>query len=143
MSYVREVYHPRTDKIMTPNEIRFAKRLAGLSLMKLNASRSKSDASSEIVSRPKYKKPRCGLLYLISNPAWPDFMKIGVTQNIQGRLSQYQTYDPFRQFKVEHYKFVEDMRKTESYYLKICKTDISKGEWVERNKALDMFFKNY
>lgn len=44
-----------------------------------------------------------GFLYIISNPAHPNFLKIGVTEDIKARLHTYQTGDPKRAYKVEYY----------------------------------------
>lgn len=54
-----------------------------------------------------------GYVYIISNPAHPGFLKIGVTQDIKSRLHVYQTSDPKRKYKVEYYIFHPDCYKAE------------------------------
>jgi hypothetical protein len=65
--------------------------------------------------------------------------KVGMTQNLETRLSQYQTYDPFRQFKVEHYKFVSDRRSEEKKILDMFAVDLAGGEWIGNEKVREMF----
>ena len=119
-----------------PVTIRYTKKLAGLSLMKLNINRS---TKIEFVNKLKVTKPKCGLLYLVSNPAFPGMYKIGITRDLNKRLSQYQTGDPFRKYKVEHYKFVEDSKLEEKLLLTKYKMDVVKGEWVSTDKIKDVF----
>lgn len=56
---------------------------------------------------------KAGYIYIISNPAHPGFLKVGVTQDIKDRLHVYQTSDPKRQYKVEYYIFHPDCYKAE------------------------------
>lgn len=133
----KEVYSSENKKLR-PNAIRFAKKLAGLSLMKINLSRSIQDYE-DYVSKSKTIKPKCGILYLISNPAFPGIYKIGITQNLEKRLAQYQTGDPYRLYKVEHYKFVDDMRVAEKEILDTLKLNIVKGEWVKTEEVKKLF----
>lgn len=120
-----------------PSNIRYYKKLAGLTLMKLSLSR----VPLEGVKAAKTVKLKSGILYLISNPVFPDMFKIGITQDLNARLSQYQTYDPYRRFKVAHYKFVDDMRKTEREILDRYRINILKGEWVDSKKIKEVFTK--
>lgn len=122
---------------LTNPERKYAKKLAGLSLMKLNISRSEIVEPKLIKS--KIEKPICGVVYLISNPAFPGMFKIGITQNLDTRLATYQTYDPLRRYKVEHYKFALDMRKKEAEILEKFKIDIVKGEWINNTQVKEIF----
>lgn len=131
----REIYPPKNNT-MKNNNIRYAKKLAGLSLMKLNMARS---SNFECGERLKVTKPRCGIIYLISNPVFPGMYKIGITRDLDKRLSTYQTADPYRRYKIEHYKFVEDIRFEEKKLLSELKTNIAKGEWVNTEKVKDLF----
>lgn len=49
-----------------------------------------------------------GFVYAISNPAWEGKLKIGTTWNPYVRLSQFQTYSPLRDYKLEHWSFFSD-----------------------------------
>lgn len=116
-------------------EVRYFKKLAGLTLMKLSLSRVKTK-EKKVKEKPVLKS---GILYLISNPIFPNLYKIGITQDLNARLSSYQTYDPHRRYKVEHYKFVDNMREEEKNILKKYRIDISVGEWIDNKKVKEMF----
>lgn len=49
------------------------------------------------------QRPKEGYIYIISNKAFPNFYKIGVTSNIKSRLRTYQTSAPYRDYKIEYY----------------------------------------
>jgi len=132
----REVYPPKGGKMKSSN-VKYAKKLAGLHLMKLSTSRAEIEA--EVERKVKVKKPKCGIVYLISNPAFPGMYKISMTQDLDKRLESYQTADPFRKFKVEHYRFVEDRRSEEKRYLQELNTDIVNGEWVSTERSRELF----
>jgi hypothetical protein len=104
---------------------RLSRKLAALTLLEFTLS--------------KGYKPKAGFVYGISNPSYPGYYKIGITQDLDKRLSTYQTYDPHRQFKVEHYRFVEDKRLEEKRILQQYQTDLSKGEWITTEKLSDIF----
>ena len=42
-----------------------------------------------------------GWVYVLSNPAWPGYVKIGSSLEMNGRLSGYQTGSPFRDYALE------------------------------------------
>jgi len=44
-----------------------------------------------------------GFIYIISNTAFPNFYKIGVTNDINNRLRSYQTSSPHRNYRIEYY----------------------------------------
>lgn len=76
-------------------------------------------------------KQHSGILYVISNNAYPTHVKIGITKDLPKRLVTYQAYDPFRNFKVEKYVFIMDVRRTERYLLDEYKlNDTFTGEWI-------------
>ena len=76
---------------------------------------------------------KSGYLYIISNPAHKGWLKIGVTENINDRLHTYQTGDPQRSYKVEHYVFHPDCYSAEKkikdmmHYFALRE----KNEWFE------------
>lgn len=114
----------------TNSNTKFARRLAGRTLVQLNASRGAS-----------LRSIKAGLLYLIENPAYKQHYKVGVTVDIEKRLAQYQTYDPYRSFKVVKYDFAIDKSKAEKYILKQKTDEDGLGEWLLKPKALELFNK--
>lgn len=74
-----------------------------------------------------------GFVYIISNPAHPGFLKVGVTQDIKARLNVYQTSDPKRKYKVEYYIFHPDCYRAEKEINEMMKHFALsiKNEWYE------------
>jgi|694.fasta_scaffold01889_39 hypothetical protein len=109
---------------------RYARRLAGLNLLKLNFQR---DA--------KFHDMKSGMIYLIENIVYPDHYKIGMTIDLPSRLNSYQTYDPLRRFKVLKYEFVLDRITAEKKILHHPEIFKETGEWIKRDNAIEMFEK--
>jgi hypothetical protein len=105
----------------------FARKLAGLELLRLKFSRG-----------AKVKDCKEGMVYLIANPAWPDHIKIGMTVDVAARLDSYQTYDPFKAFHVKHYDFCLDRRAAEKKLLEEYGIHLVDGEWIKYSDALEI-----
>lgn len=98
------------------------------------------DRSRALVRRFRAKNaaPR---VYVVSNPAWPGAVKIGLTRiNPQSRLSQMQTGDPHRAYKYEALVEVANADEAEAILHAALKPFHLKGEWflesVEKAVAL-------
>jgi hypothetical protein len=104
----KEIYEKVGKKLSSGNR-NYARKLAGVFLMNENKNRLANFQEVKITKR-KYKKD-CGIVYVISNPAFPNAYKVGITKYLNSRLKTYQTYDPNRLFKVEHYRFVKTQSK--------------------------------
>lgn len=128
-----EVYHPKYDKKLSSSAIRYGKKIAGLNLMKLNLEREEV----EIVTKKKSTKLKikCGVVYVITNEAFPGYFKVGMTTDLDARLKNYQTYDPLKRYKVEHYSFVTNRRDIEKELLDKYRVDLSTGEWVSNENV--------
>lgn len=122
------------------SDVRYAKKLAGLSLLKLLKSREE-ETKVETVKKTSFGIKE-GFIYMISNPAFPGFLKIGMTTDVHNRLSAYQTYDPLKRYKIEMYKFVEDRRAYESSLLGEFGDAVSNGEWLHE-EAKDAVVEKY
>lgn len=107
---------------------RFARKIAGLNLLKENLSRG-----------AKFKDMKSGLVYMIENPAFPEHYKIGMTIDLISRLESYQTYDPYRRYKVTKYDFVLDRISTEKNILGHYDIFKENGEWIKKDNAIDIF----
>lgn len=115
-------------KGLKKREYDLARKIAGINLLKINFNRG-----------AKYNDMKAGIVYVIENPVFPDHYKIGMTIDLVVRLNQYQTYDPYRRYSVVKYQFVEDRRRVEEcllYHPDILKEE---GEWIKKEKALDVF----
>lgn len=116
--------------IKRKSEYSFARKLAGRTLVKLNQLRGAS--ISDI---------RAGMVYLIESPAYKDHLKVGMTLDVIERLNSYQTYSPFRDFRVVKYDFVLDRRRIETLILYHPDIMNELGEWILRDKAEEIFSK--
>lgn len=138
-----EIYHELFSSMRNKDRktnITFAKRMAGLNLHKLNEFRSKNNGSEIIVKKSK-EKIESGLIYIISNPAFPGYYKVGITRDIEKRLSAYQTCDPLRRYKVEHFVFCLNARAEEKRILDDFSVNIVQGEWVNIETGLKILHK--
>lgn len=76
---------------------------------------------------------KSGYLYIITNKAWPGYVKVGVTENLEKRLNQYQTADPFRSYVLEfslyHPRYLEAEKKIKDAMKPFAKS--IKNEWFE------------
>lgn len=72
-------------------------------------------------------KKQC-YIYVVSNPAFKGWFKIGRTTNITTRLCQYNTSDPLRRFKVEYIVAVNNPVRFEKFI-----RDHSNSEWTQIN----------
>ena len=130
MHFYHMLYGKTEQATGTKSNKKFARRLAGRTLVQLNALRGST-----------YRSIKAGLIYLIENPAFKEHYKIGITTDIESRLSQYQTYDPYRAFKIVKYDFVLDKTLSEKEILSCKTTEDGLGEWCLKSKALESFNK--
>ncbi|MBN42009.1 MAG: hypothetical protein CL573_00745 [Alphaproteobacteria bacterium] len=107
---------------------RFARKLAGRTLIKHN-----------LYLGAGVHDVKAGLVYVVSNPSFKDHLKIGMTVDLTKRLSSFQTYDPHRAFKVEHYELVLNRKATERALLAEFSVSVETGEWVPK-VVKDRFF---
>lgn len=101
------------------------------------AGRYKSFNDAAFSGLENYTTSKDGHVYIITNPAWPDWVKIGMAVDAEDRLNGYQTSSPMRDYQLEFTVKVSDRRKSESKAHKICKKMgvENKGEWF--NMSVD------
>ena len=78
-----------------------------------------------------YDQHKQGSLYVITNPAWIEWIKIGRAVDPIDRCKGYQTSSPLRDFELEYYVPVNDRRKAEARALSLAE-EVAKernGEW--------------
>ena len=73
-----------------------------------------------------YASSNKGDVYIITNKAWPEWVKIGKAVDATDRLKSYQTSDPFRAYEL-HHSVTKDNRHTAE---------------VEAHKALEVLSKD-
>lgn len=81
-----------------------------------------------------------GFVYVITHPLFNGYVKIGQAIDACSRLSDYQTYCPFRSFKLEGAVYSTDRRATEAQLHRVYADRRVAGEWfrVDVEDALTM-----
>ena len=79
----------------------------------------------------KYDKVKRGHIYVVSNPAWKGWYKVGMAIDADDRCRTYQTSSPFRDFKLEYAEFFNNRKTTEKIvHDKLITSGYeNKGEW--------------
>ncbi len=73
-----------------------------------------------------------GFVYVINNPAWPDWVKVGMTTDAARRGRDYQTGSPFRDYNMVAFEKVVDRRKVEAALLEDLEAyGRREGEWFQ------------
>lgn len=70
-----------------------------------------------------------GHLYVIVNPAWPDFCKIGRSTDAVTRLRTYQTASPHRDYQLHHFRWFPDVCLAERTLKNTYQGVEKNGEW--------------
>lgn len=89
------------------------------------------DAAFSSLSR--YTTSSEGEVYIINNPAWEGWIKIGMAIDAEDRCKGYQTSSPLRDFKLKFKKYFDDRRTAEQTAHALCakKAEKRKGEWFK------------
>ena len=83
-------------------------------------------------SLEKYDSSVEGQVYAITNPNFPDWVKIGMAIDAEDRLNGYQTSSPFRDYVLQYKYDVNNRRKAESQsHTELQKSYERKGEWFK------------
>lgn len=74
-----------------------------------------------------------GYVYVITNQAWPAWVKIGMAVDAEDRCRSYQTSCPFRDYRLVHSVKTEDRRKAEAqaHSLASAMAEDQRGEWFK------------
>jgi len=77
-----------------------------------------------------FDKIKEGQVYVLVNPAFPGWCKIGMAVDAEDRLKQYQTSSPYRDYELIKAYDVADRRKAEKFAHDLLeKRHERKGEW--------------
>lgn len=74
---------------------------------------------------------RGGYIYVVVNPSYPGWLKVGCTVDLNKRLQTYQTSDPHRAFEFRFKRFVPDRRIAERMLIEELRHLDILGEWVK------------
>lgn len=101
-------------------------------------------------SLEKYQSSTEGQVYIITNPSFPEWVKVGMAVDAEDRLRGYQTSSPFRDYELFYSWSVHDRRAAETEAHSILKewTAGKKNEWFKCSPAfarvmLDSTMENY
>jgi len=78
------------------------------------AGRYKSFEAAAFSSLKNYATSTEGQVYIITNPAWEGWVKVGMAVDASDRLKSYQTSSPLRDYQVLYIYNVSDRRKSEA-----------------------------
>ena len=91
---------------------------------------SRGDANFD--SLQKDKKVKEGYVYVITNPAWPEWVKIGMAIDAEDRLNGYQTSSPMRDYQLVHAIATPDRARAERVAHKAAAMcGERQGEWFK------------
>ena len=97
--------------------------------------RYKTFEDAAFQSLAKYSTSKKGQVYIITNPAWKGWVKVGMAVDANDRCNQYQTSSPMRDYKLKYTKDFNDRRTAESQAHELCTQQAkeTKGEWFKIN----------
>lgn len=72
---------------------------------------------------------REGFVYVMTNPAWPGYVKVGRALDPFDRLASYQTSDPNRAYEIQAYRYFEDRYDAERMIQRLLTPWWASGEW--------------
>ena len=81
----------------------------------------------------QYNKQKDGYVYVISNPAWKGWYKVGMAVDSQDRCGSYQTCSPHRDYRLEYSKYFLNRKVAEEIAHDVI-SEISldrNGEWFK------------
>ena len=101
------------------------------------AGRYKSFDDAAFSGLENYASSTEGMVYIITNPAWPKWVKIGMAVDADDRCNGYQTSSPFRDYEVVATISTNDRRKAEAIAHQIAEGMASdrRNEWFKLKKA--------
>lgn len=97
------------------------------------AGRYESFNDAAFSSFSNYDKVPTGDVYIITNKAWPEWIKVGKAGDAVDRLKGYQTSDPFRSYELKHSVTVDNRHTAEARAHKALEllSEDRKNEWFK------------
>ena len=97
--------------------------------------RYKTFEGAAFSSLSNYEKSTEGSVYIITNPAWDGWVKVGMAVDANDRCNGYQTSSPMRDYKLVYSKSFKDRRTAEAQAHKLCaeKATDQNSEWFKIN----------
>ena len=99
--------------------------------------RYKGFTDAAFSSLENYEIAQEGEVYIIYNPSFPSWIKVGMAVDSEDRLKQYQTGSPYRDYRIHASYPVSDRRKSEAEAHKLLSEKHErKGEWFVCSTAV-------
>jgi hypothetical protein len=97
------------------------------------AGRFKTFEGAAFASLKGYETTDEGYVYIITNPCWSNWVKVGMAIDAKDRCNQYQTSSPHRDYKLCYSKFFDDRSSAEKKAHTLLKKEAedNKGEWFK------------
>ena len=106
------------------------------------AGRFKTFEGAAFSSLKGYKKTTEGYVYIIANPSFDGWLKIGMAIDAEDRCNSYQTSSPHRDYRLLYARRFNDRRKAETKTMNKLKKVVKEynGEWfkTDRNTAQEI-----
>ena len=83
-----------------------------------------------------YETIKEGEVYILHNPSFPGWIKVGMALSAQDRLKQFQTSSPYRDYEIIKSYKVEDRRLAEIQAHKALDSKNRRGEWFYMSHAV-------
>ena len=104
--------------------------------------RYKTTEEAAYSSFENYETATEGEVYIITNPAWKGWVKVGMAVDAEDRCKQYQTSSPMRDFKLEYSRSFKDRRSAETAAHRELEkiSNHFEGEWfnININKVIEV-----
>ena len=129
----RKVANKNTIAIINPKRMFVNGKYIPMSHPLYKAGNYKTFEDAAFSSLSRYTTSSEGEVYIITNPAWKGWIKIGMAIDAGDRCKGYQTSSPLRDFKLKFKKYFDDRRTAEQTAHTLCakKADKRKGEWFK------------
>jgi hypothetical protein len=122
--------NPLTKKQANDNQMYVNGKYISVSHPLHKPGRYKTFTDAAFDSLAKYELSREGQVYIITNPNFPEWVKVGMAVDSEDRLNGYQTSSPFRDYALFACWSVTDRRSAESEaHSLLDKTYERRGEW--------------
>ena len=106
------------------------------------AGRFKTFEGAAFAALEGYEKTTEGYVYIINNPCWDGWLKIGMAVDAEDRCNSYQTSSPHRDYRLLYARRFKDRRKAEKKTIHKLKKVVKEhnGEWfkTDRNTAQEI-----
>lgn len=70
-----------------------------------------------------------GYVYVMTNRAWPRYVKVGSANDLHKRLAQFNTGSPRRDYEIRHWVYVDNRRAAEARVHEMLREFRADGEW--------------